>query len=980
MERRTFLSGVGGAAGVAAGGGLAAAETITTRTTGEEIEILRNQYHEPHVYAESVYALGYGNGYAQAGDRLFQMDVIRHIGYGDSASVLGAGQLSSDIQVRRDLYSEEQIDRQWETAPPTFKEVVRGYADGVNRRMVEMAASGGLPAEFGALGHAPEPWQPQDTVAAVNYLIGFFGVSGGAELSNAQTLYRLQKNLGSWEAAFDAYADLNWLETTDDHYTSLTDADVDVDGGETVPDAWANLPDDQRRFLEAADPDRIEPWGIERDVALPDAVTNGLNEGQGVMAGFKWGSNAAVVSGDLTESGEPMLGGGPQMGYFKPPVPYKCGLHGAGYDMAGIGVTAAPALVIGRTNGGEDGDGLGWTVTSGRDDMIDTIAVELDPEDRHRYRWEGEWHRMDTRTERHVANPVPPALGGNPRTRVVEQEVAHVEEEGDTMPVVAWNPEECVAWCQRTTTRNDEVKGAFLWVELAGADDLDDYEDTLREFPFTFNFHVISDSGDIAYYHTGKVPDRQDGADYRFPRNSENHSWTGTSVGLGLGTWARNPERGYVVQWNNGPAPDWGASDNEQNWGSIHRVDQLDRILREAAGLDDERGRPREAAGQPPQSVGRPPESATDALAPADMAEIIHRAALHDAAAYASAPFFADAARQSDDPQIRAMGEHLRAWADADADWYDDDDGEIPFTDGEDDRYDQPGHAIYDDLRDRLQREVFDVTTPPGEPGPGIDWEVSVSRHAAPHGTVGDDVTFIDALRGDTDYDWFDGRRDELIREALAETADALSERFETDDPSEWLEPTHKSRFLSLGASQRTEMDMRNRASYNQVLDADGWQSDDEATWQATARDVFPPGNNGVITPAELAQQQATGEEPDRLTDQQELYEDNEYKPHPVTRTQVEATAVSQQTLRAAGPDGMAGLSAPEGVPAAALDQLADVLEDPFETAAAEAAPEEGDTDVVQPDEDPTDGGDAGAADDALDQDEPLADVDLELL
>ena len=167
--------------------------------------------------------------------------------------------------------------------------------------------------------------------------------------------------------------------------------------------------------------------------------------------------------------------------------------------------------------------------------------------------------------------------------------------------VVRWHQATHSSGFQATTTRNDEVKGAYLWAELAGADDLDDYEETLREFPFTFNFHVISDSGDIAYYHTGKVPDRQDGADYRFPRDPESHSWTGTSVGLGLGTWARNPERGYVVQWNNGPAPDWGASDNEQNWGSIHRVDQLDRILREAAGLGAERGRPREAAGQPPQ-------------------------------------------------------------------------------------------------------------------------------------------------------------------------------------------------------------------------------------------------------------------------------------------------------------------------------------------------------------------------------------------
>jgi penicillin amidase len=919
MERRTFLQGLGGAAGLAAGTGVSAAETLTTDTTAEEIEILRNEYHEPHVYADSLYALGYGNGYAQAGDRLFQMDVIRHIGYGDSAQVLGPAQLPSDIQVRRDLYSREEIDQQWQDAPPTFREVTRGFTDGVNRRMTEMAASGELPAEFGALGHAPEPWKPQDTVAAIDYLIGFFGVSGGSELSNAQTLYRIQENLGSWEAAFDAYADLNWLETTDDHYTSLTDGDVNVDGGESIPDSWDELPEGQKRFLEAADPDAIEPWGIETDVAVPDGVTNGLNEGQGVMSGFKWGSNAAIVSGELTESGEPVLGGGPQMGYFKPPVPYKTGLHGAGYDMAGIGVTGAPAIVVGRTTGGEDSDGLAWTVTSGRDDMVDTIAVELDPDDKHRYRWEDEWREMAIRHEEHVASPVPPALGGNPEARVVEQEVAYVVEEGDEMPVIAWNPEENVAWCQRKTTRKEEVPGAQLWAETAAADDLDEFEETIQEFPFTFNFHVISDSGDIAYYHTGKVPDRVESADYRFPRSSQDHSWEGIDVGLGLGTWTRNPERGYVVNWNNGPTPDWRAGDGEQNWGSIHRVDQLDRILREAMGLDGE-GR-------------RPPESATDPLTTDDMAEVIHLAALHDASAYASAPFFAEAAADADDSQVRKMGRLLQEWADDDADWFDDEDGDVPYTDGDDDRYDRPGHAIYDEVRSRLQKKVFDVITAPDEPGPSIDWEPAVSRHAAPHGTVGDDVTFIDALRGDTDYEWFGGERDELIREVLAEAADALETEFDSDDPADWLLPTHKSRFLPLGGTQQEEMDMRNRASYNQVLDVDGWQADDEATWQAAAGDVFPPGNNGVITADELAQAQATGEEPDRLTDQLDLYTTNEYKPHPATREQVEQVAVEATTVRTVSRPSPRSVSPSSDVSPEALSDLGEALDAPEEFA-----------------------------------------------
>jgi len=649
-------------------------------------------------------------------------------------------------------------------------------------------------------------------------------------------------------------------------------------------------------------PDAVEPWGIEADVALPDDVVNGRNEGQGVMSGFKWGSNAAIVAGEHTANGEPVLGGGPQMAFFKPPVPYEAGLHGAGYDMTGIGVTAAPALVIGRTAGGEDGDGLAWTVTSGRDDMVDTVAVDLDPEDRHRYRWEGQWHEMETRREQHVASPVPPALGGEPETRVVEQEVAYVVEEGDEMPVIAWNPEENVAWCQRKTTRNDEVPGAQLWVETAGATDLEDFESKIEEFPFTFNFHVVSGSGDIAYYHTGKVPERADGPDYRFPRSSSGHSWRSIEVGLGLGTHVRNPERGYVVNWNNGPAKGWRAGDAEQNWGSVHRVEQLDRILRERAGID---------GGAGPLSVD-------------DMKEVMTRAALHDASAHVTAETFARVARGSDDATLREMGEYLQRWADDDADWYDDADGAVPYTDGEDDRYDQPGHAIYDEVRARLQREVFDVLTAPGEPGPGIDWEPEPSLHANPHGTVGDDVTFVDALAGDTAHDWFGGRpaRDAAIESALAAAAEALSERFDSDDPADWLAPTHKSRFVPLGATQGVAIDMRNRASYNQALDVDGWLSDDEGTWQDAAGDVMPPSNDGVITADELAQTGATGEEPDRLTDQLDLYVNNEYKPHPATRAQVEQVAVERTTLQAVPrePDGTP--EAPSGVDAAALEEM----------------------------------------------------------
>jgi len=295
MQRRDFTKLLGGLAGAGLAG-TASADTDGFNPNLQEdpldrIEIKTTEYNESHIYAGEdpedteegdIYALGYGNGYVQARDRLFQIDVIRHIGYGNSAELLGPAQLPSDIQVRRDLYSPEEIRRQWESASRTIRKAVKGYTDGVNRRMTEMAAQGDLPAEFAALGHAPEPWKPEDTVACINYLIGFFGVGGGGELGNAKTLAKLKETLGSEKDAFAAYEDLNWLQTTDDHFTSIPGDDMDAEEFapeliEEVPD-YEEVPDDQLELIDAALD--AETWGIEADIDPPRTCRWGCARGR----------------------------------------------------------------------------------------------------------------------------------------------------------------------------------------------------------------------------------------------------------------------------------------------------------------------------------------------------------------------------------------------------------------------------------------------------------------------------------------------------------------------------------------------------------------------------------------------------------------------------------------------------------------------------------------------------------------------------
>jgi penicillin amidase len=888
MKRRTFTQGLGAAVGTGLLGGIASGRADTLA----EIEIQTTEHGESHVYADDLYALSYGNGYVQARDRLFEMDALRHVGYGDSAAIIGPSQLGSDISVRRDLYSEAEMESMYEDASETTRTALEGFADGVNRRIVELAGTGDLPGEFAALGHAPEPWDPVDSIAAISYAIGYFGVSGGGELGNAKTLAHLFEEFDDPAEAYEAYGDLNTLRTPEAHYASIPATDKTVEAGETIPDALEELPERQREFVSAAAD--AEPWGVQTEVDLPEDLADAVPQARGIMEGFKFGSNAIVVDGEHTETGEPMLGGGPQMGYFKPPVIHEIGLHGAGFDVTGVGVVGAPSVVIGRS------DHLAWTVTSGRDDMIDTYAVELDPDDRHRYRWNGEWHEMDTETVVHRASLPGSVVEGDPSVQVVEQEVARVEQNGDTMPVVAWNPDENVAWCQRKTTRYQELSGAFRWAEVGRADTLDEFEDALAEFPFTFNFHVISDRDDepdISFIHTGEVPDRIGPWDGRLPVPGGEPHWNSTRLAQLEGTVAHGSSRGYFVNWNNGPAVGWRADDAERSWGTTHRVAVLDRFTRQAI------------------------ETTGGALSLDDVKSVIELAAKHDSAAPQWLEPVVAAGAESDDQLVREMAAELESWLADGCSWRTADGG----FGGE--RYAGGGMAIFEAVRRALsERALGDELGPhrhvaayDPSGGGGASLGNGPDPHAADHGNAKQDQLLADALHLRTEYDWFRGatsdegpgrgrgrgrgrgegrgtrarRRDRVVRAALADARDELVDRFGTVDPSTWQLPRYSSTFSALGATPTEAIPMSNRASYMQAIAAgEGLDG---------AGDALPPGNSGHVNAAELVAAQA-GRGPEHLTDQLELYANYEYKPHPHTREEVAETAVESTTVRATTP------------------------------------------------------------------------------
>src|SRR5678816_2631806 len=147
-------------------------ETIAARvpaTTGSiassvsaKVQILRDQWGIPHIYATSNHDRDFGLGYAMAQDRLFQLDYLRRKGLGRLAEVLGKGALESDT-VARTVGLNRIAAAEWTRLTPEVKCVLEAFAEGVNALIEQSKDS--LPIEFDLLSYRPEPWTPVDSLA-----------------------------------------------------------------------------------------------------------------------------------------------------------------------------------------------------------------------------------------------------------------------------------------------------------------------------------------------------------------------------------------------------------------------------------------------------------------------------------------------------------------------------------------------------------------------------------------------------------------------------------------------------------------------------------------------------------------------------------------------------------------------------------------------------------------------------------------------
>ena len=511
------------------------------------VRIVRDEYGVPHVYAATVGALFFGDGYATAQDRLWQADLVRRTATGTLSELVGPGDdqqnVAGDVFFRGYSGGEDRLRAAFSEMTAPDRAAVSGYVAGINAWISTAARNGTLPVEYAAVGQTPRPWTATDVLASGILTVLKVGAQGFDELHNAQVLQDMTNRLGPTEGT-KAFADTHWLDDPS--------APTTIPGGRAAASPALDQRTSETDAVAAPSPDAVVR--VQRQWLAATAAMDRLGLG-GVGH-----SNAIAVSGRLSATGFPLLLGGPQIGYSVPQGFVEIGLHGAGYDTTGVALAGLPGVQIGVANG------HAWTVTSGGDDNQDAYLDVLDSVGHPgQYLFNGAWQPFACRPETILI------AGASPLTTTVCDDTHG--------PVLDVSGSTAVAMRDATRERPAQSLHAFLAIDRAR--NLQDFVAAGRGLSGSLNLTYADRVGHIAYAHVGPVPIRPAGEDRFLP-----HAGDGTDEWQGVldphhMPLVIDPAQGWLANWNNKPIEGWqNSSDGFWQWGPVHRSQVLSDQLR----------------------------------------------------------------------------------------------------------------------------------------------------------------------------------------------------------------------------------------------------------------------------------------------------------------------------------------------------------------------------------------------------------------
>jgi len=498
----------------------------------EQVEIRRDEYGVPHIYAKNTYDLFFAQGFVIAQDRLWALEMTRYVSQGRVSELIGRAGLPHDRLVRTLTFHGPYDDAEWTNYHPEARLILGAYADGVNAFIRQ--AGDNLPVEFKLTGHKPELWKAEEilTRARVSAAVS----SARQELRLAQQVALHGAEEANRRAAPEPYGDLVVPPGVD--YKLITDDVIAALGGEFDGD----FPP-------------VELLGPYKDLKNAMRTTE---QGAPELAP---GSNNFAVRGALTKSGRAMMADDPHRQVTLPAWRYVIHLNAPGWDVIGATEPGLPGVIRGH-NGR-----VAWGRTATGTDEADVFIETVNPADANQVQWSGTWEPLKTITE------VIEVKGEAPQYLDVK-----FSRHG---PIFYRDAKNNLAYVLKSSLQEQgtaEYIGALRLNQASGANDCIEMAKFVKSPPT--NLVCADSAGNIAFKATIAAPNRV-GWNGRLPVPG-----TGRFEWAGLRTDSPseyNPARNYIATANHNIHPkDW-AQPLFYNKRTSWRVDRISSLLEQGS-------------------------------------------------------------------------------------------------------------------------------------------------------------------------------------------------------------------------------------------------------------------------------------------------------------------------------------------------------------------------------------------------------------
>ena len=452
------------------------------------VEVIRDRWGVPHIYAQNETDLFFAQGYVCAQDRLFQMDLNRRIGSGRLAEVVGQPGLSTDEFMRTlGLRRVAEMEAARLSQDPETQTALEAYARGVNA-FIETHRDN-LPVEFTILGYTPEPWTPADSLVWGKVMAYSLSGNYSSELLRAALIERLGEERAR--------------ELTPPY---AKDAPVIVPPGVSYRDTGAGELLAQTRQMRA--------WlGLDAP---------------GI------GSNNWVVAGTKTTTGQPLLANDPHLGIQMPSIWWEVHLVGGRFDVIGAAFPGVPGVVIGHNRR------IAWGVTNVGPDVQDLYLEKVNPANPRQVEYQGQWE--DVRVVQEVIR----IKGGE--TRTIEVLITrHGPIINDVLAQAQGRQPLALRW---TALEPGTISQSVLLLDQAS--NWEEFRAALAYWTVPSQNFVYADvDGNIGYQMPSLVPMRAKGQGLvPVPGWTGEYEWTGY-IPFDELPRAYNPAQGYIATANN---------------------------------------------------------------------------------------------------------------------------------------------------------------------------------------------------------------------------------------------------------------------------------------------------------------------------------------------------------------------------------------------------------------------------------------------